>query len=279
MEQRPDGTDPDGDPGDTGDPSDAGEPSSAAGDTGEVGSADAVPPPTPFEQPQGPPVLPPTVPAPDGGPGGVEGRRRRRRGRGRRVLVGLLAVLLVGGAAFTGGLAAADRIDVPDVLRGRAAVEAEDDAALVALLEDIVRTEAVMLAFNDTVADRLADTDDEAAALAVVENAASYGAGGLAVLRPGLVDRTGGRADTVRDAYLPHLDAWIDYLRALSVRPELLFLDDAQQPYLLLINATAEEFADALEALLARDPSPRAATLAERILDDGFRSEGPDPTL
>lgn len=233
--------------------------------------AEGVPPPTPFERPQGAPVL---LDA-----GRVGERPRRRRRRVRRVLAGLLAVVLVGGAGFTVGLATAGRIDVPDVLRGRAVVDAEDDAELVRLLDDVRRTEAVMLSFNDTVADRLADTDDQETALAVIGDAAAYGAGGLAALRPGLVGRTGGRADTVRDAYLPHLDAWVDYLRALAVRPELLFLDDAQQPYLLLINATAEEFADALEDLLDADPSARTAELAERILEDGFRSEGPAPAL
>ena len=82
--------------------------------------------------------------------------------------------------------------------------------------------------------------------------------------------------DDVRTAYLPHFDAWIDYLSALAERPELLFADEEQQPFLLDINATAADFSDALEALLASDPVAEVAQLAERILDDGFRGMGAD---
>ena len=201
--------------------------------------------------------------------------------RGVRSAVRITVVALLGVAAgFVAGLAASDVITVPDVLRSPAVLEAEREAALVGLLEEVVRTEGVMLAFNDDVGERLAGVQEEVAALAAIAEAAGEGAEGLRALRPLIVARSGGaRVEAVRVAYLPHLDSWIEYLDALAAAPELLFARDEQQPYLLLINATAEAFRAALEELLAAGPSARAAELAERILDDGFRSEGPAPTV
>jgi hypothetical protein len=225
---------------------------------------------------------PPPAPAPDLAPLGssvsVAPGRRRRSLLGAAVT--FVMVVAAAGGGFVGGLYASDRIVVPEVLRDSGVLAAEQDAALVALLEDIIRTEGVMLAFNDAVGKRIEGLEDREAALAVVAEEAAAGVGGLRSLRPIVVDRTGGaRVDDVRTVYLPHLDSWIDYLAALAEEPQLLFTRDEQQPYLLLINATAEAFRIALEELLEAGPSVRAAELAERILDDGFRSEGPDPTV
>ncbi len=203
-------------------------------------------------------------------------RRTSRSGALRLLVVGLVAAAL----GFVAGLAASDVISVPDVLRSASVLEVERDAELVGLLEDIVRTEGVMLAFNDEVGERLAGVQEEADALAAIAEAAAAGADGLGALRPLIVGRSGGpRIADVRTVYLPHLDSWIDYLAALAEDPEMLFARDAQQPFLLLINATAEDFRDALEELLGSEPSARAAELAEQILDDGFRSEGPPPNI
>jgi hypothetical protein len=86
---------------------------------------------------------------------------------------------------------------------------------------------------------------------------------------------------TSASAYLPHLDSWIDYLAAVAEEPALLFSRDEQQPYILRINATAEAFAVwRSRTLLADGPlHPSIADLAERILDDGFRGGGPDPSV
>lgn len=231
-----------------------------------------------FGEPEPGPPPAPTAPRweqqPD--PASVAARPAPRR-PGRTVLVVLL-VLLVGAGGFTGGLATAPRIDVPALLGGD--VADADEAALLGLLTDVTATEGVMLRFNDEVGEQLAGVQDEAEALDAIAVAAASGAGGLRALRPGIVGRSGdGTVDEVRDVYLPHLDSWIDYLAALATDPDLLFAVEDQQPYLLLINATAEAFGDTLEALLATDPVPQVAELAERILDDGFRSEGPAPTL
>jgi len=247
-----------------------GAPDAAASDAGELG-----PPPAPgtrWDAPAGGPVDPPAGVAP------AVARPRRRRVR--RVLLTVVLVVLVAGGGFLGGLAASDRMVVPSLLRADTVEDAEREADLIGLLEDIVGTEGVMLAFNTEVEDRLADAPGEDSARLVVATAAARGLGGLEALRPSVLARSdGGRVGEVRDVYLPHLDAWIEYFAALAERPSLLFEGDGQQPYLLLINATAEEFADVLEALLDEGPSARAAELAERILDDGFRSEGPTPSL
>ena len=225
---------------------------------------------------------PPPAPAPDLAHGGssvsVAPGRRRRSLLGAAVT--FVMIVAAASSGFVGGLYAADRIDVPEVLRDRGVLAAEQDAALVALLEDIIRTEGVMLAFNDAVGERIGGAVDEDTALAIVAEEAAAGVGGLRSLRPIVVDRTGSaRVDDVRTVYLPHLDSWIDYLAALAEDPRLLFTRDEQQPYILLINATAEAFRIALEELIEGGPSERAAELAERILDDGFRSEGPEPTV
>ncbi len=173
------------------------------------------------------------------------------------------------------GFVLSEVLEVPELpWRDAAAVQSERDAQLVALLEGIVASEDIMLAFNEGVAEELRGSSDEAAALAAVAAEAAAGAEGLRAARPALVTLGGDRVvDDVRGVYVPHLDSWIDYLAALARRPGLLFTQDDQQPYLLRINATAEVFADALEALLSTDPSPEVVGLVEGILDAGFRSE------
>lgn len=204
-------------------------------------------------------------------------RPRRRWGA---VALSTVLIVLAGGAGFVGGLAASDRMAVPEVLRDRALADAEREADLIGLLEDIIRTEQVMLAFNDELAEPPGGPQDEQRLLTAIAGAAARGAGGLTALRPLIVERpAGGRVEGIRTIYVPHLDAWIDYLAALAERPELLLSGDEQQPYLLLINATAEDFGDALEELLVTGATERVAALAGRILDDGFRSEGPDPSV
>ena len=244
-----------------------------------------VPPDLP---PDGPPHAP-SVP-PEAGPPPAPGTRwdaapdvasvaAPRRRRGARLLAVLLVVLGTGGG-FLGGLAASDRMVVPEVLRDRGVADAEREADLIGLLEDIIRTEGVMLAFNDELALRLEGVQDETAVRTLIATAAAEGVGGLTALRPSILQRpAGGRVEGVRVAYVPHLDAWIDYLAALAEQPELLFSDDEQQPYLLLINATAEDFGDVLGELVASGATDRVTELAERILDEGFRSEGPDPSV
>ena len=253
--------------------------SGAASDPASGSSRDGEPepPPVPQEHASGSLLDPPTgaphvvasvAPGPHRSPG--EDRW------GLRALALMLA-LTVG---LVGGVAASELLDPLQLIRGTVVDDDEQDAAMVALLEDVVRTEGVMLDFNEVVAERLEGARGEEEALAIVARAAASGVGGLEALRPLIVDGAGGpEVEEVRTVYLPHLDSWIEYLSAIADEPLLLFDRDDQQPYILRINATADAFRIALEELLERGPSAPAARLAERILDDGFRSDGPDPTV
>lgn len=235
------------------------------------------PPPVPVA-----PAVPPSVPSAatvwGQGPDRASVQRPRRRGR---ILRTLLAVLLAGGG-FVAGLAAAERTAMPSPFRDRTAEVAAEEVVLEGLLIDVAASEEVMLRFNDVVEATLADAQDQAESevLRAIAIAAAEGVGGLDAIRPAIDARAGDdRLAAVRVAYLPHLDSWIDYLGALAQDPALLFTVDAQQPFLLRINATAETFGDALEALIATGPSRSVAERAERILDEGFRSEGPEPSV
>ena len=232
-----------------------------------------LPPPTPFDRPSSAsaPSRTSRVIGVTPMPAAVADRAV---GRGRLALLMLVAAAI----GFVAGLAAPDSLNLPGALgRDPSVAASERDAGLVVLLELITRTEGEMLAFNDAVGERLRDAEGQEEAFAAIADAAAEASDGLTVLRPTVVEQSGHPSiDDVRTAYLPHLDSWIDYLTAVAERPALLFTDGEQQPYLLLINATAAEFADALEALLATDPAPEVAELAERILDDGFRGMGTD---
>lgn len=254
----------------------------AADEPWRGGSDTDLPPPTPFERqverqaggplsgsPPGPPMASASVSA------SVSPGRPVRRAR--RVPIALL-MLVAAGVGFVAGLTVPGTFTLPGGLVSVLPVdEVERDAGLVQLLELVIRTEGEMLAFNDAVADRLGDAQDEETAFATVASAAASASNELIELRPVVVEQTGHPAiDDVRTAYLPHLDSWIDYLSALAERPALLFSGEEQQPFLLDINATAADFSDALEGLLASHPATEVAELAERILDDGFRGMDAD---
>ena len=221
-----------------------------------------LPPPTPFERP---------VTAPPGEP-------PVRRDRRRRTFPIALLMLVAAGVGFVAGLAAPLTLTLPGGLVSGPSVDGgERDVGLIELLETVIRTEGEMLTFNDAVAELLGDVQDDETAFAGIAAAAAFASDELTELRPVVVEQRGHPAvDDIRTAYLPHLDAWIDYLSALAERPRMLFADEEQQPFLLDINATAADFSDALEALLASDPVAEVAQLAERILDDGFRGMGAD---
>ena len=229
-----------------------------------------LPPPTPFERQ----VIAPPVPPPGEPPAQPPVRRDRRR----RTFPMALLMLVAAGVGFVAGLAAPLTLALPGGLASApSAVGGGRDAGLVQLLETVIRTEGEMLAFNDAAAELLGDAQNRETAFAGIAAAAASASDELTELRPVVVEQRGHPAiDDVRTAYLPHLDAWIDYLSAIAEQPELLFADEEQQPFLLDINATAADFSDALEALLASDPVAEVAQLAERILDDGFRGMGAD---
>jgi hypothetical protein len=186
-------------------------------------------------------------------------RRRRRLGTGAMLLAGLLLAVLVFG----------DRT----VLSGFMGTSASQrEAALLELLDGIERSESAMETFNDDVSAALAEGATAEAAFNAVVVIARTGVEALSAVRAELVPTTGdATVDAVREAYLPHLDSWVDFMGAVAERPDILFDRDAQQPYLLLINATATTFREATEAMIATEPGEAVVELAEMILDRGFR--------
>ena len=219
------------------------------------------PPPAPFERSGI------ATPAPTLAPAPASSHPSRVRLLPAVVISGVIG--LAAGFVLAGAL---EDVELP--WRDAAAVQSARDAELVVLLEGIVGSESIMLDFNDELTELFEEATDEATALAAIAAAASAGEEGLRAARPDLLESVGDPlVDGVRDEYIPHLDSWIEYLAAIAFRPELLFLQDDQQPYILRINATAEAFGDALEELLVSDPAPAVAELAEGILEAGFRSE------
>lgn len=199
-------------------------------------------------------------PPPPSPPERAATRRRRQQQLGSvTVLLGLLlATLVFGDRSFFAGLAGTS--------------PSQRQAALLELLDGIDRSELAMGAFNDGVGTALAEAEAREDALSAAVAAALTGVDALRAVRTELVPRTGdGPVDAVREAYLPHLDSWVDYLSAVAERPELLFDGTGQQPFLLLINATATEFREATEAMIATEPGEDVVELAELILDRGFR--------
>ena len=183
----------------------------------------------------------------------------RQLGGGTMLLIGLLLAMLVfGDRSFFAGLA------------GTSASQRQ--AALLELLDGIDRSELVMEAFNDGVGTAFAEAATRDDALSAAADAARTGVDALRAVRTELVPSAGdGTVDAVREAYLPHLDSWVDYLSAVADRPELLFDSTDQQPFLLLINATATTFREATEVMIATEPDEDVVELAELILDRGFR--------
>jgi hypothetical protein len=158
------------------------------------------------------------------------------------------------------------------------------EAALLQLLADVDVAEQAMLGFNAAVSSLLPggiDRDDvRDAELLGVAAAAAEAMAQLDAPRRRIVAQRGDRAlDEVRAAYLPHLDAWVEHLELLSDTPEAMLDGDLLQPSILLISATAVVFKEALEQLIVEAPWPEVIGSAERILDQGFRSVGPEATL
>lgn len=196
------------------------------------------PPPTPFER----------------------SRPRRRRWP---VAVAIAAILVGGGAALV--------VATSDGGTGEAAASAEAD--LVGLLADVDAAELAMLAFDDDATEAFGTANDEEEALRGVAAAAEGAAAALGTIRTDLAEpRAAAPAESVRAAYLPHLDAWVAYLVAIAADPAVLAGPDAEA-LILRINATAGTFTAALEDVLAAGVGPDVEKAARLILDRGFPAQ------
>lgn len=211
------------------------------------------PPPTPFERRA-------AVPAPPAPP-------RRRRGA---VLAAAAAVLLIAGGA---ALLTAREDAAPPADDAAPATDAGVDAALLALLSDVDAGELAMLGFDEAAGEAFAAAGSEEEALRGVGAAAAAAVADLEDVRARIdAPRSVAPAETVRAAYLPHLDAWIAYLAAVAADPTVLAGEDAE-PLILRINATAGVFAAALEEVVAAGVGPDVAGAAAEILERGFPAE------
>jgi hypothetical protein len=262
-------------------PPDAGDPPAPATDPGrvdvEVGDAD------------GPPVPPPV---------------RRRRRRRRALLTG--AVLVVVGVPVGLGVATMlEADDTPSAIGGDGSpAETEDrdddasdddanggtggddtleppdldglagtDAVYGQLLVDIDASEQVMMAFQDEVATVFsvpAESPDEL--VQALQEIGTEGRDELLEVRDRFDDELDvDGAEVVRDRYLAHLDSWAEYMDAVSEDPSVLGGEGTGDGFTVVINATADAFARALEDELPEDADASVRAYADDILDRGFR--------
>lgn len=249
------------------------------GPTGGPVPPPSEPPPTPYER---------AAVAPDAGRGATPRAARRRRAAVAAVAVLLVAagaVLLTGrgddgpdaaGDPAVGADAGPDTGPDADADAGADAGPGDPavDAALLAVLDDVDAGELAMLGFDDAAGAAFADATTEEEAVEGVGAAAGDAVAALGVVRDRIATPVPvPAAETVRAAYLPHLDAWIAYLAAVADDPTVLAGDDAE-PFILRINATAGVFAAALEEVVAAGVGPDVAAAATAILERGFPAQG-----
>lgn len=165
---------------------------------------------------------------------------------------------------------------------GDATVEALRD-----VLTDIDESERTMIAYQ--IAAFRAEGDPESSEPrpdeAVREDIAAAAETGIEELRAVRGELTGTLPDgadaarSVRNAYVTHLDAWIEHLEAVAADPDVERGEPSGGAY-DDINATAEEFAAELEESLPADAPPEVRELARIILERGFSGDenGGPPT-
>ena len=228
----------------------------------------------------------------DGPPTPPPVRRRRRR----RLLAGLVGVVatiavVVGALTMIGDFDAGGR-DLPTITaEGDAgAPEGSDapvappelaqlegvDATFARLLIQVDTSERVMVGFQGELEAVLAAPGgDPAGLLDELRRVAGDAHDELLDIRPALQDRRQDpRVEAVRSSYLRHLEAWAEYLAAVEEDPGVLADEARTAPYDVAINATADEFARALEEQLPDSAARPLVEFAEGILDRGFRSTG-----
>jgi hypothetical protein len=238
------------------------------------------PPPTPYERgPAAAPVAGADPATPAAAPGATPGSGpvpapapRRRRWRAVLVVAAAVALVVTGAVLLTGwsddaGAPAGTGATDPDA---DAVADPSTDAALLALLEAVDASELVMLGFDEAAGAAFADAASQDRALALVRSAAAEAVAELRRGRAGLVEPLGpALAEDVRAAYVPHLDAWVDYLAAIAEDPRVA-LGEGSEPLILRINATAGVFAAALEGAVGAGVGPEVAEAARDILERGF---------
>lgn len=83
----------------------------------------------------------------------------------------------------------------------------------------------------------------------------------------------------IRDAYLAHLEDWIDWGRAVAADPTLVDRPEAAGPYFDAINFSADGFSTAVASNLDRESAPSdVVDLADGIIRQGFSTAEDDGT-
>lgn len=200
---------------------------------------------------------------PDGSTG-PDGPRADGRGDGRRAEPDAPGDLdRAPGAAPEPG----DQLEPPDVggLDGQ-------DALYATLLMDIDEAEGVMMGFQAQVAATFLGAQDGEQLMADLGDAAREHLEALRELRPRLEAPVEvASAETVRAAYVEHLDTWVDYMEAVEENPRVLAREGSDVGYTVTINATADAFARTLEQQVPDDLDADVRRFATEILDRGFR--------
>lgn len=166
------------------------------------------------------------------------------------------------------------------------------DARIADLLRDIDASEGVMIAYQEAAGEAVTGAPDPEAPEAVLdelEAAARTALDDLADLRDRLTTTGGdgtasgdpdpdaaptraGAAADVRDAYVGHLDAWVEFLTAIEEDPSLLLGETTR--FTIDINRTGDDFVRAVDELVATDVDPSLGRYAEAIVARGF--SGPE---
>jgi hypothetical protein len=148
------------------------------------------------------------------------------------------------------------------------------DAVYAQLLIDIDASERTMIGFQEDVDEAFVGAASPADGVAAVGAVAGERRNELLQVRERLADGLDDAgAEQVRSRYVEHLDSWADYMGAIEDDP-LLLLEDRGTGFTVVVNATADAFARALESELPAGIDLEVERFAEGILDRGFRGFG-----
>ncbi|MEY3019878.1 MAG: hypothetical protein RLZZ272_862, partial [Actinomycetota bacterium] len=232
--------------------------------------------------------------------------RGRRRRRVRAVIAALLlagavplALVLVerqddpGPAEASGPGPTPEAPGAPDAEREPDALVRPDldglgpsDLALARVLIEIDRSERTMLAYDLELTEAfggpgadeggqgggMGEVPDLEAVLAAAAAAAARGEAALVDSAGRLAAGAGAPgAEAVREAYVPHLEAWRAHLARVAATPDVLLTEGGTESDTAEINVTADAFRRALEVVLEGTVDAEVAAFAEAILDRGFR--------
>lgn len=147
------------------------------------------------------------------------------------------------------------------------------DAVYGQLLVDIDASEQVMVGFQDELSTASSMPFESLdARVTALQEIAVASRDDLLVVRDRLDDvlEVDG-AEEVRERYLAHLESWADFMGAVAEDPGVLGGEGAGAGFTVVINATGDAFARALEDELPETADASVRAYADDLLDRGFR--------